>query len=95
MKIGRNAQENWDLLDQAVQTDWWFHLDKFPGPHVYLETLDETSLLLAAQAAKMFSKYKNWKDIKVVYTQRKNLKRGETVGEVYIQSLRKCKYIVV
>jgi predicted ribosome quality control (RQC) complex YloA/Tae2 family protein len=98
MKIGKNAQENWKLFDKAGQTDVWFHLDKYPSAHLYLsaeEAKDEAKILEAAQLVKQKSKYKNWNRIKVVYTPKKNLRRGKEVGELLIVSHRKCEYVTV
>jgi hypothetical protein len=29
-KIGTNAQENWDLIDESDENDLWFHVDGLP-----------------------------------------------------------------
>ena len=36
--IGKNAKENWDIIDNYSQSDIWFHLDNFPSCHVILKT---------------------------------------------------------
>ena len=32
--IGRNSQENFDIIDQADCDDLWFHLNDLPSCHV-------------------------------------------------------------
>ena len=33
-KIGTNAQENWDLIDESGEDDLWFHVNGLPSCHV-------------------------------------------------------------
>ena len=33
-KIGTNAQENWDLIDESDENDLWFHVNGLPSCHV-------------------------------------------------------------
>jgi predicted ribosome quality control (RQC) complex YloA/Tae2 family protein len=33
-KIGTNAQENWDLIDESSEGDLWFHVNDLPSCHV-------------------------------------------------------------
>lgn len=84
IKVGRNAKENWQLIDDASNTDWWFHLESFPSPHVILTIEDPTIIEIyeAAQYCKEYSKYKNYKDLYINYTQIKNVYKGFKTGEV-------------
>ena len=34
IKIGVNAKNNWELLDDAGKNDLWFHLDNYPSCYV-------------------------------------------------------------
>ena len=43
--LGQNAQENWDILEEAqkINSDYiWFHLNSFPSSYVIMySTLDQ------------------------------------------------------
>jgi predicted ribosome quality control (RQC) complex YloA/Tae2 family protein len=93
--IGKNAQENWDLFDTAEPTDWWFHFDMFPGAHLYTKEISPEIAKEMAQTLKERSKYRKRKRVVVVYTQRKNLRKGESPGEVWFKNKKKCQYIKV
>ena len=94
--IGANNKENWDIVTESDPGHIWFHLNSFPSPHVVIrsEEPDEETILYAAALCKKKSKYKNIKNIKVVYTRIANLELGEDIGSVNILSKRKCKYIL-
>ena len=103
--VGQSAKENWELLDKANQTNIWFHLDSFKSPYVImccsidiLEELQNTSenipsvdhfLYYGANLCKEYSKYKYLKDIKVMYTDIKNVSKGTKLGEAIIKGKRK------
>ena len=36
-RLGRNAAENHDIIDDSDPNDLWFHLDGFPSGHCILE----------------------------------------------------------
>lgn len=87
--IGKNAQENWDIIDNASQSDIWFHLDNFPSCHVVLKTdsfetkdFNKQTLIFCASLCKVNSKYANLKKIKVIYTKIHNIKKADKVGSV-------------
>ena len=76
IKIGQNAKENWDLIDNSESFDLWFHLDLFPSPHVIISQdikscpeifYPNQIILLASHYSKMYSKQKaNISKIKIV-----------------------------
>jgi predicted ribosome quality control (RQC) complex YloA/Tae2 family protein len=41
---GRNAKENWELIDNCEENDIWFHIDDYPSSHVILEVCDDTDI---------------------------------------------------
>lgn len=102
IKIGSNAKENWDLIDNSYPEDLWFHLDEYPSAHVVISqktnNLDNIFypnqiISLGSSYCKSYSKYgKNLYKAKIVYTQIKNLKKGKKVGEVIIS---KPNYFIV
>ena len=88
-KLGRNAKDNFDLIDEAYQINenyWWFHLDNHPSGHciVHSELLDKSDYIYAALLIKQYSKLREQKKVKIVCTQIKNIKKTKTLGQVVI-----------
>lgn len=90
--VGKNAQENWDLISNASQNDLWFHLGgNMPSPHVILKIpekfvlkkIPKQIIFQCANLCKSHSKYCNIKKVSVIYTEIKNISKGEIVGSVY------------
>ena len=93
--IGENAKDNWDILDNAKQNDIWFHLDKFTSSYIIMKSTDTSkiNIIYGAHLCKENSKYKNFKNLKVVYCSIKQLKKTKIIGEVDIKG--KKNYINV
>lgn len=91
MICGKNAEDNWKILTDADQNDLWFHLEHFTSPYVILKVDEGSSILLndlindAALLCKSKSKHKNGRNISVIYTKVKNVKKGDVIGEVDIK----------
>ncbi len=96
IRLGQNAQENWDLVD-SDPTFTWFHLNSYPSCHVVIDSIDPTieELRYAANLCKSNTKYRNLVNLKICYTKCGNLKKGTAIGSVTYKSNRKVKYIVV
>lgn len=101
-RVGENAQDNWNLLDQSEDNYIFFHLSSFSSCYVVLETyyknLNEVPIDIikkAAELCKSKTKYKNMIDIKVDYTTVNNVKKGEVIGEIIYKSNKKVKCIKI
>jgi len=97
MRIGKDAQDNWDLIEQSEPDDVWVHLSSFPSPHVIIDA-DPTKeeILEAGNLCRSKSKYKNLKGIKIVYTKIENIVLVEDkVGCVDFKSKRQCSYMKI
>ena len=83
-RIGQNAKENHELIDDADKEDWWFHLLDYSSCHCIVDKIDisDTEILYAAGLVKNNSKYINSKKVKICYTQVKNIKKTKNPGEV-------------
>lgn len=106
--IGKNAAENWKLIDDADTFDLWFHLDDKPSCHVILKqninnsniinntnnTLDYPNqiIYIAAEQCKLNSKYKHLQKLKITYTEISNISKGKEVGSVFVNN---AKYIFI
>lgn len=97
--LGQNAQENWNILEEAQKINYnyiWFHLNSFPSSYVIMysciEDLRDNSLnnflTYGANLCKIYSKYKNYNDLKICYTTLKKLTKTNKVGEVLIKGKR-------
>jgi predicted ribosome quality control (RQC) complex YloA/Tae2 family protein len=96
-KLGQNAKENFDLIDQALITNkdyWWFHLDDYPSGHCIIETTKITNQIInnAERLIKMHSKYDSMKGLKIVYTQIKNINKTNIIGQVRSLIMLYIKY---
>lgn len=88
-KLGKNAQENFQLIDEANEIDsgyWWFHLEDHPSGHclVHTKDLDKSIIIFAGFLVKSHSKLKNQKKVKIIYLQIKDIRKTKTVGEVLL-----------
>ena len=92
--LGKNAKENFILIDNADKEDWWFHLDNYPSGHCIVESknLNEEMIIFACNLVKNNSKFKD-KKVKIIYTMIKNIKKTKTLGMVNI--LTKPKEIII
>ena len=91
--IGGNAKENFELIDNAMPNDIWFHIDGLPSEHVIAsipENLDidrKKRLKIAKQGAllcKQHSKYASQKNVSIVYTEIQNVTKTEVLGQVNV-----------
>jgi predicted ribosome quality control (RQC) complex YloA/Tae2 family protein len=96
--IGKSAEENWQIIDNAEQTDIWFHLDNFPSSHVILKTqshkikeFNKSTLIKCASLCKENSKSSGQKDISIIYTLIKNVQKIEPIGSVTTNSTKTIK----
>jgi predicted ribosome quality control (RQC) complex YloA/Tae2 family protein len=89
--VGKNAKENWKLLNDAEPDDIWFHIDNASSPYVILEvknldTIPDSIISECAKLCKSRSKDKDVKSVSVIYTVVSNLKKGESLGSVYLMT---------
>ena len=94
-KIGKNAMENDQLLNEANQNDLWFHLEGNASPHGILFTNGEKAgkneLWQCANMVKMGSKLKALKNVNVIFTERRNVKKTEKIGAVIAKNTKVIK----
>lgn len=88
-KLGRNARENFELIDEAQELDpeyWWFHISEHPSGHclVHSKTMTKDMVLLAGNLVKSYSKLKDQKRVKIIYTQVKYIEKTKTMGQVLV-----------
>jgi hypothetical protein len=100
IKIGGNSTENWTLLDESEGTDCYiFHLSHYPSPYVILTSKEgfftSSQISHAASECKVNTKQKNMSNIKVDYSERSNVIKGNILGEMIWKSKRKTKIVII
>ena len=95
--VGKNAQDNWDIVRNANQNDLWFHVDKTSSASVVLDSkyITASNIRDAANLCKQNSKFRDMNRVKVVYCPVRNIHFGNSVGEFIIKSKRRCRVIVL
>lgn len=91
--IGESATDNWNMLENASNDSYWYHLKCFPSAYVICDDLSKASM--CAKLCKQHSKFRNVPKMKIVCTQISNLIKGDTLGSVCFKSKRKLTYILV
>jgi predicted ribosome quality control (RQC) complex YloA/Tae2 family protein len=95
--IGRNAIENWNIIDKAHSSDMWFHLMDYPSSHVIIHSCDNTIIppnliYKAACLCKKHSKLNKVNNVQVIYTTIENVTKSTEIGSV---TTKKTKIIKV
>jgi predicted ribosome quality control (RQC) complex YloA/Tae2 family protein len=96
--VGKNKYDNWKIIDESNENDYWFHLEDCPSVHVIVckkelnidkndknYKIDKGLIKFASWLCKKKSKKENEK-ISIVYTQIKNLSKATQIGSVYMKS---------
>jgi predicted ribosome quality control (RQC) complex YloA/Tae2 family protein len=92
MIIGKNAQDNWDIIKKANPNDIWFHVEYYPSGHVILQNPNkleienippEVIIECCRKCKSRGSKCRSFNNVSVCYTQIKNVKFGKDIGSVY------------
>jgi predicted ribosome quality control (RQC) complex YloA/Tae2 family protein len=101
--IGTNAQDNFDIIDAAEETDLWFHVDNQPSCHVVAsipnaEKYNHKEIAyIAKQGAcicKQYSKYASQKKLPIIYSKIIDITKSPTqIGTVMTNGNAKIIYI--
>jgi predicted ribosome quality control (RQC) complex YloA/Tae2 family protein len=94
-RVGENAKDNFDLIDDSEPTDIWFHIHTEPSSHVvvkvnsnYKKTDLQKIVIQGAALCKQFSRYRSAKNIRVMYTNIQNIKKEQKVGSVTVDTYK-------
>lgn len=88
--IGKNAINNFEIIDNSNKEDIWFHLEDYPSCHVIAKVFDidinkkELKYIIkqGAVLCKLNSKYSSHNNIKIIYTKINNVKKTNVIGSV-------------
>jgi len=93
--IGKNKQDNWDLIDKSNKHDIWFHVANGPSSHIILKTngsplrdVPKQVITRCACLCKANSSSKSVTKCEIVYTQIENVVKTTRVGEVTITNTK-------
>jgi predicted ribosome quality control (RQC) complex YloA/Tae2 family protein len=87
--VGRNAADNWRIIEEADGYDLWVHLQDQPSCHVIIENTKELTkdhILYGCNLCKEFSKITGRKTVRLSVLERRHIKKGKCVGEVTLLS---------
>jgi predicted ribosome quality control (RQC) complex YloA/Tae2 family protein len=100
-RVGQNAKENFDLIDDSKADDIWFHISQSSSCHVvasiptdkkYDKKILKRIAVQGAVICKQYSRYKSDEGVSVIYTKIQNVIKTPTIGAV---SVEEYKTIVV
>jgi predicted ribosome quality control (RQC) complex YloA/Tae2 family protein len=97
VRVGETAQENWDIISDSGQNDIWFHVGGNASCHVVLSCNEikkkphKSVINYCASLCKDGSKLKNVKNVTIIYTEIKNVKKSNTPGSVTTKNIKKTK----
>ena len=97
--IGRNAADNFKIIDDAEDYHMWFHIEGHPSGHV-IAVIDEnvdkklmrSIIKQGAVVCKQFSKYASTKSVDIVYAKICDVKKTDIMGQVLVTG---AKYITI
>lgn len=91
--VGKNAKENFDIIDDAEDYHIWFHLKGYPSSHVIakfeqdLKKKDMRYIIKqGAILCKQYSKLASKKNVDINYTTIKNITKTNIPGGVIIKN---------
>lgn len=92
ISIGKNKEENWQLIDASDSNDVWFHIDDQPSCHVVLKNENNIKLRdfprqvlkRAAYLCKINSAAKRSPKCDVVYAHISAITKTSIVGQVAV-----------
>ena len=98
IKIGKNANENTEIVKNACESDIWFHVSDSPSCHVILENTIKLNLIpqqvvkRCAYLCKINSSAKSLSKCSIIYTTIVNVQPTMIPGQVVTNN---CKTICV
>lgn len=92
IQIGKNKNENDQLITDASENDYWLHLSDYPSGHGIIQNplnqkIPRKVLKRACVLIKQHSKYKSERKISVDVTLIKHISKTERLGEVIVEKI--------
>ena len=93
VRIGKNAVDNWEIIDSSNNHDLWFHLDNAPSCHLILSVndnntkIDRKVIRRCAYLCKINSKPSKFSNkTAVIYAPIQQIEKTDKIGQVYVKS---------
>ena len=89
--IGKNAQDNFNIIDESNPNDIWFHVEDRPSNHVIAKIppninidkkMEKYIIKQGAILCKQYSKCKSESNVPIVFTKIHNVKKTSIIGSV-------------
>ena len=95
--IGKNKNENFEVIDMGSSNDLWFHAKDESSCHVISiipDDINKDDLRYIIKVGALLcknntNKLKNLSNIEIIYTEIKNILKTETPGRVLTQNTKK------
>jgi predicted ribosome quality control (RQC) complex YloA/Tae2 family protein len=96
-RVGQNAKDNFDLIDDSKADDIWVHISQVSSCHVvasipvdknYDKHILKKIAVQGAVICKQFSKYKSEPVVHVIYTKIHHLTKTSTIGAVSVEEYK-------
>jgi len=92
--IGKNKHDNFQIIDDAIDTDVWFHVSGEPSCHIILKNTNKLKdiprqvIKRCAYLCKKNSHSKTQKNTPIIYTQIQNVIKTEIIGQVAVNTFK-------
>jgi predicted ribosome quality control (RQC) complex YloA/Tae2 family protein len=94
--VGRDANENTEIIKQAEPYDLWFHVSNYPSCHVicklepikYDKKIFRKIIKQGAICCKQYCSYKNIDNLSIDYTYIKNVTLTDIPGSVNVTNVK-------
>jgi hypothetical protein len=100
--IGKNAQDNFNIIDSAKPNDIWFHLFNAPSCHIIASLPEnitkEEKKYIIKQGAILCKRYSNMasrKNVFIIYSSIENIIKSKPVGTVEFRDYSKTNIIEI
>jgi predicted ribosome quality control (RQC) complex YloA/Tae2 family protein len=94
--IGKNAKDNFRIIDLAKPTDLWFHIEEKPSCHVIAILPDGGStkdlryiIKQGAVLCKQYSRYASEKNVPIIFTTMDNVVKTDIPGSVETRGVKR------
>jgi predicted ribosome quality control (RQC) complex YloA/Tae2 family protein len=95
--IGKDKSDNWRVIDEAKESDVWFHVGNSSSSHIILETeesirnIPRQVITRCACICKSKSSKRSEKNCEIIYTNIRNVKKTNIVGQVTVMGdVKRC-----
>jgi len=94
--IGKNKEENFEVIDNGKQYDIWFHAKNISSCHVVCElpeNIDKKDLRYIIKTGALLcknntNKLKSLKNVEIIYTEIKNITKTKVSGRVLTENTK-------